>query len=212
MFPSLRNAGLVLTLAALAGTAPAMAHDDGRWQGHGNDAPSGKPEWQVREEQRQREQARREREQEQQRQRQEEQRRLAEQQQRRNEAWQLRQEAQQRRVAEQQRRRDEAWQRSQEQELRRRAEQQRRHDEAWQREQEAIQRRRAAAQGHPAGHGSHPHWERGRRYDGPVNVVRDWDRHHLRQPAHGQQWVRTDGGDYLLLEIANQLIVDMLSR
>ncbi|MCG8277683.1 RcnB family protein [Stenotrophomonas sp. NLF4-10] len=210
MFPSLRNAGLVLALAAFAGTAPAMAHDDGRWQGHGNDDPSGKPEWQVREEQRQREQARRE--QEQQRQRQEEQRRLAERQQRRSEAAQLRQEAQQRRVAEQQRRRDEAWQRSQEQELRRRAEQQRRHDAAWQREQEAIQRRRAAAQGHPASHGSHPHWERGRRYDGPVNVVRDWDRHHLRQPAHGQQWVRTDGGDYLLLEIANQLIVDMLSR
>jgi len=205
MFPSLRNAGLVLALAALAGAAPAMAHDDGRWQGHGNDAPSGKPEWQVREEQRQREQARREREQEQQR-------HLAERQQHRNEAAQLRQEAQQRHVAEQQRRRDEAWQRSQEQELRRRAEQQRRRDEAWQREQEAIQRRRAAAQGHPAGHGSYPHWERGHRYDSPANVVRDWDRHHLRQPAHSQQWVRTDCGDYLLLEIANQLIVDVLSR
>lgn len=73
--------------------------------------------------------------------------------------------------------------------------------------------RRAAAQNHQASHHhGNPHWNRGRRYDGPVNVVRDWDHYHLRQPARGQQWVRTDDGDYLLLEIANQLIVDMLLR
>ncbi len=188
MFPRVRNAGLVLALCSLAGTSPAMAHDTGRWHDNGS---SGKPEWQVREEQRQREQAQGEREQEEQRQR-------NEQQQRRNEAWQLQQEEQQRRVAEEQRRR---------------TEQQRRRDQAWQRKQESIQHRRAAAQNHQASHHhGNPHWNRGRRYDGPVNVVRDWDHYHLRQPARGQQWVRTDAGDYLLLEIANQLIVDMLLR
>lgn len=97
MFPRVRNAGLVLALCSLAGTSPAMAHDTGRWHDNGS---SGKPEWQVREEQRQREQAQGEREQEEQRQRNEQQqRRVAE---------------EQRRRTEQQRRRDQAWQRKQE--------------------------------------------------------------------------------------------------
>ncbi|MCL7715169.1 RcnB family protein [Stenotrophomonas mori] len=204
-----RCAVLVLALGATAGLPQAMAHDDGRWQGPSGGGSAAKPDWQIREEQRQRQQAQREREQERQRQWQEQQRQRDEQQRRRDEALQLRQAQQQRDLADQQRRRDEAWQRSQEAELQRRAQQQRQRDAAWQREQEAIQRRRAQAQ---AGPPLASRWERGRRYDGPREVVHDWHHHSLRQPARGQQWVRTDGGDYLLLDIANQLIMDALLR
>lgn len=127
--------------------------------------------------------------------------------------WQQRED--QRRREQAQLERDQEWQRQQQEELRSRAEWQQRRDETWQREQEAIVRRQAQAQRREAGY-SNPYgrsrWERGRRYDGPVNVVRDWNRHQLRQPSRDQYWVRTDAGQYLLLEAANRLIVDALMR
>lgn len=125
--------------------------------------------------------------------------------------WQQRED--QRRREQAQWERDQEWQRQQQEELRSRAEWQQRRDEAWQREQEAIIRRQAQAQRREADHPNHygrSHWERGRRYDGPVNVVRDWNRHQLRQPSRDQYWVRTDAGEYLLLETANRLIVDLM--
>jgi|SRR5690606_3919111 len=125
--------------------------------------------------------------------------------------WQQREE--QRRREQAQWERDQEWQRQQQEELRRRAETQQRRDEAWQRQQEAIIRRQADAQrrqaGYPHPHG-HSHWQRGHRYDGPTNVVRDWNRYQLRQPARDQYWVRTDAGEYLLLDAANRLILDLM--
>jgi len=41
-------------------------------------------------------------------------------------------------------------------------------------------------------------------------VVRDWNRYQLRQPARDQYWVRTDAGEYLLLDAANRLILDLM--
>lgn len=58
--------------------------------------------------------------------------------------------------------------------------------------------------------GSH-HWTRGQRLSDwqRRDVVRDWRRHGLRQPAHGQHWVRV-GNDYLLVGIATGLIAGLM--
>ena len=88
---------LVASIGMALGAGTASARDHGSWH---NGHQKHKPEWQVREEQRQRKQAQWERDQE----------------------WQQQEEL--RRRAEQQRLRDEAWQRKQEAELRHRAGQQ----------------------------------------------------------------------------------------
>lgn len=41
-------------------------------------------------------------------------------------------------------------------------------------------------------------------------MVRDWNRYQLRQPARDQYWVRTDAGEYLLLDAADRLILDLM--
>jgi Ni/Co efflux regulator RcnB len=57
-------------------------------------------------------------------------------------------------------------------------------------------------------HGRRHHWERGRRYDGPIVIIRDYDRYRLRPPPRGYHWVRDDGGDYVLVAIATGIILD----
>ncbi|HEV2621404.1 MAG TPA: RcnB family protein [Frateuria sp.] len=56
-------------------------------------------------------------------------------------------------------------------------------------------------------HGRH-HWERGRRYDGPIVIIRDYDSYRLRPPPRGYHWVRDDSGDYVLVAIATGIILD----
>jgi Ni/Co efflux regulator RcnB len=56
-------------------------------------------------------------------------------------------------------------------------------------------------------HNAHrSHWRNGQKYS---NWKRhrsvDWRRHHLRQPARGQQWIRV-GNDYLLVSILSGVI------
>ncbi|HEY6632956.1 MAG TPA: RcnB family protein [Rhizobiaceae bacterium] len=50
-------------------------------------------------------------------------------------------------------------------------------------------------------------WERGHRVPAwqRKHVVRDYHRHGLRRPAHGQHWVRIDN-DFLLVSIASGII------
>ena len=60
-----------------------------------------------------------------------------------------------------------------------------------------------------------PHgWARGvdyrRSYRGPVYVVNDYHRYHLRQPPRGHRWIRDDRGNYLLVAIATGIIADLL--
>lgn len=60
-----------------------------------------------------------------------------------------------------------------------------------------------------------PHrWARGQRYrdyyQGPVYVVHDYPRYHLRQPPRGHQWVRDDRGNMLMVAIATGIIADLL--
>lgn len=152
--------------------------------GWNNGQQKHKSEWQVREERRQRQQAQWERDQERQRQQQEELRCRAE----------------------QQRLRDEAWQRQQEAELRRRAEQQRR-------KADARQHQRNNSSGYSGRQERQQHWERGQRYSGHhYSWVSDWNRHQLRIPGHGQRWVHNESGQYLLLETATDLILDIFMR
>lgn len=49
-----------------------------------------------------------------------------------------------------------------------------------------------------------PAWQRG-------HVVKDYHRHGLRRPAHGQQWVRV-GNDYILIAVASGIIASFLAR
>ena len=90
---------LVASIGMALGAGTASARDHGSWH---NGHQKHKPEWQVREEQRQRKQAQWERDQEWQRQQQEELRRRAEQQRLRDEVWQRKQEAELRHRAGQQ--------------------------------------------------------------------------------------------------------------
>lgn len=53
----------------------------------------------------------------------------------------------------------------------------------------------------------HPHWRQGQKYAAwkRHQAVRDYNRHGLRRPANGQEWIRV-GNDYLLIGIASGLI------
>ena len=55
-------------------------------------------------------------------------------------------------------------------------------------------------------------FERGYRYNnyygGPVYVVNDYDRYHLRRPPHGHRWIRDDRGNLLMVAIATGIIAD----
>ncbi len=57
-------------------------------------------------------------------------------------------------------------------------------------------------------------WARGQRYRdyyrGPVYVVQDYPRYHLRQPPRGYHWVRDDRGNMLMVAIATGIIADLL--
>lgn len=171
---------LVASLGVALGATSVSARDHGGWN---NAQHKHKPEWQVREERRQRQQAQWERDQE----------------------WQRQQQEELRRRAEQQRLRDEAWQRQQEAELRRRAEQQRR-------KADARQHQHNNRSGY-SGRQGRQHWERGQRYSGHhYSRVSDWNRHQLRKPGHGQRWVHDESGQYLLLETATDLILDIFMR
>lgn len=55
-------------------------------------------------------------------------------------------------------------------------------------------------------------WERGRRYGGPVYVVRDYGYYHLRRPPRGYHWVRGDADNYLLVAIATGIILDIATH
>lgn len=149
---------LVASLGMALGATSVSARDHGGWN---NGQQKHKPEWQVREEQRQRKQAQ----------------------------WE----------------RDQEWQRQQQEELRRRAEQQRRGSEA--RQYRHDNRKYDAGR-----QGKHWHWERGQRYNGQHSRVFDWSRYQLRQPGYGQSWVHDDSGQYLLLETATDLILDIIMR
>jgi Ni/Co efflux regulator RcnB len=65
--------------------------------------------------------------------------------------------------------------------------------------------------GHSQGwHGQRHHWERGHRYDGPVVIVRDYERYRLREPPRGYHWVRDDDNNYVLVAIATGIILDLV--
>jgi len=57
-------------------------------------------------------------------------------------------------------------------------------------------------------------WARGQRYHdyyrGPVYVVNDYGRYHVRQPPRGYHWVRDDRGNLLMVAIATGIIADLL--
>jgi len=57
-------------------------------------------------------------------------------------------------------------------------------------------------------HGHGRHWERGRRYDGPIVIVRDYDHYRLRPPPRGYHWVRDDDDNYVLVAVATGIILD----
>lgn len=66
------------------------------------------------------------------------------------------------------------------------------------------------AYGHGPGYG----WKVGHRYRdyyrGPIYVVNDYPRYHLRRPPRGHQWVRDDRGNMLLVAIATGIIADFM--
>ncbi len=57
-------------------------------------------------------------------------------------------------------------------------------------------------------------FERGYRYSnyygGPVYVVNDYDRYHVRRPPHGHRWIRDDRGNLLMVAIATGIIADIV--
>ncbi|WP_045761062.1 RcnB family protein [Xanthomonas albilineans] len=55
-----------------------------------------------------------------------------------------------------------------------------------------------------------PYWARGQRYDGPNDVVYDYDRYRVSRPPYGYRWVRDDRGDLLLVAIATGVIADLV--
>jgi Ni/Co efflux regulator RcnB len=55
-----------------------------------------------------------------------------------------------------------------------------------------------------------PHWARGQRYYGPVYVINDYPRHHLRHPPYGHRWQRDDAGNLLLIAITTGIIADIV--
>ncbi|HBK47294.1 MAG TPA: hypothetical protein DDZ67_12855 [Xanthomonadaceae bacterium] len=57
-------------------------------------------------------------------------------------------------------------------------------------------------------------WARGQRYHdyyrGPVYVVNDYPRYHVRRPPYGYHWVRDDRGNLLMVAIATGIIADLV--
>ena len=47
-------------------------------------------------------------------------------------------------------------------------------------------------------------------YSGPVYVVNDYNRYHLRQPPRGHRWIRDDRGNLLLVAIATGILADFV--
>ncbi|WP_313317167.1 RcnB family protein [Stenotrophomonas sp.] len=47
-------------------------------------------------------------------------------------------------------------------------------------------------------------------YGGPVYVVNDYDRYHVRRPPHGHRWIRDDRGNMLMVAIATGIIADIV--
>ncbi len=61
---------------------------------------------------------------------------------------------------------------------------------------------------------SYHRWAKGQRYRdyyrGPVYVVNDYNRYHVRHPPRGYHWVRDDRGNLLMVAIATGIIADLL--
>ena len=57
-------------------------------------------------------------------------------------------------------------------------------------------------------------WAPGHRYrdyyGGPVYVVNDYGRYHVRRPPYGYHWVRDDAGNLLMVAIASGIIADLV--
>ena len=57
-------------------------------------------------------------------------------------------------------------------------------------------------------------FERGYRYTnyygGPVYVVNDYGRYHVRRPPYGHRWIRDDRGNLLMVAIATGIIADIV--
>lgn len=57
-------------------------------------------------------------------------------------------------------------------------------------------------------------FERGHRYSnyygGPVYVVNDYNRYHVRRPPYGHRWIRDDRGNMLMVAIATGIIADIV--
>lgn len=57
-------------------------------------------------------------------------------------------------------------------------------------------------------------WAPGHRYrdyyGGPVYVVNDYNRYHLRRPPYGYHWVRDDVGNMLMVAVATGIIADLV--
>ena len=57
-------------------------------------------------------------------------------------------------------------------------------------------------------------FQRGHRYShyygGPVYVINDYDRYHVRRPPHGHRWIRDDRGNMLMVAIATGIIADIV--
>ena len=47
-------------------------------------------------------------------------------------------------------------------------------------------------------------------YGGPVYVVSDYGRYHVRRPPRGHQWIRDDRGNLLMVAIATGIIADIV--
>jgi len=61
----------------------------------------------------------------------------------------------------------------------------------------------------------HPYgFQRGYRYThyygGPVYVVNDYGRYHVRRPPYGHRWIRDDRGNLLMVAIATGIIADIV--
>jgi Ni/Co efflux regulator RcnB len=52
-------------------------------------------------------------------------------------------------------------------------------------------------------------WRRGDRYDGPREVVTDYDRYHLNRPPSGYEYVR-NGSQFVLIAVASGVVADVL--
>jgi Ni/Co efflux regulator RcnB len=52
-------------------------------------------------------------------------------------------------------------------------------------------------------------WHRGDRYDGPRDVVTNWDAYHLNRPPSGYEYVR-NGSQFVLIAVASGVVADVL--